>query len=208
MIKYFVRTTEERTLDKSFSQIDYELLIDRNHNSGKAFIEQLLEINDYDAVLMEDDIILCKDFKNKIEKVISEHPNDVINFFTMPMQYLNEQYTSSFVYNQCTYFPKGIAKKIHDLAMRFMPNNRSQEQIMKRCLCLLRTKHYIYRPCLVQHIDNGSLMGNHVMFCRRSPYFIDYLDELGMTYEEANVLENRRKLIALMKEKFKEIDKK
>ena len=31
-------------------------------------------------------------FKNKIEKVIAEHPNDIINFFTSPQEYINCSY--------------------------------------------------------------------------------------------------------------------
>ena len=70
MIKFFVRTTEERALDESFSQIKYELLVDKEHKPIDSFIKQLKMIDDYDAVLLEDDVILCKEFKRAIEKVI------------------------------------------------------------------------------------------------------------------------------------------
>ena len=35
MIKYFVRTTGERQVDSSYSQIEYELLIDTEHKPVK-----------------------------------------------------------------------------------------------------------------------------------------------------------------------------
>ena len=65
----------------------------------------------------------------------------------------------------------------------------------------MKLSYLVYRPCLVQHIDYNSLISN----CnkRRSPYFIDYLEELNITYEEARTEENRQKLINLMNEKFK-----
>lgn len=210
-IKYFIRTTGERILDESISRElgeDYTLLIDTEHNSARAFFKQLLEINDYDAVLMEDDIILCKDFKNRIEEVIKERPSEVINFFTNPCGYFRPKHEYFFCYNQCTFYPKGFSKILHDKIVECRLDYGRQELMVRTALIKLRKRHFVYRPCLVQHIDNGSLMGHNVNFCRRSPYFIDYLDELGITYEEASSKSNKDKLINLMKEKFKNIDNK
>lgn len=203
MIKYFIRTTNERQLDSSYSQLDYELLIDYNHNCGKAFIEQLEYVNDFDSVLLEDDVILCKDFKNRIEKVIAEHPNDIINFFSYPMEYAEEGYSRyQFCWNQCTYFPKGIGKQIVDIIKKYNFTNTSAERNLRFALNKLHMKYYIYRPYLVQHIDNGSLMAHNTICKRRSPFFVDYLDELGIDYKDANTTENKSKLVKLLKEKF------
>ena len=73
MLKFYVRTTLERQLDSSYSQIEYELLVDTEHKPIESFIEQLEQISEYDSVLLEDDLILCKDFKNRIEEVINKH---------------------------------------------------------------------------------------------------------------------------------------
>ena len=205
MIKYFIRTTGERTLHPSIERelgSDYTLLIDTEHNSGKAFIKQLLEINDYDSVLMEDDIILCKDFKKRVEEVISKYPNKMINFFTYPDRYFKSQFQYFFCYNQCHYFPKGLPKQIHDKIMELSLNYSSQELLLRRSLYSLKIRTLNYRPCLVQHIDNGSLMNHNPNFNRRSPYFIDYLDELGMDYKDVNNAEDQKKLFELMRSKF------
>lgn len=205
MIKYFVRTTLKRNLNASYNQIDYELLIDYHHNCGKAFLEQLECVNDFDSVLLEDDVILCKDFKNRIEKVIAEHPNDIINFFSGPLEYQPEGYSSHrFCWNQCTYFPKGIGKKIVDILRNNNFKTNSAEANMRFALIELDMNYYIYRPYLVQHIDDGSLMGHNTKHKRRSPFFIDYLDELGITYDEA--FKYKRELMSLMESKFKDID--
>ena len=87
MIKYFVRTTGERTLDDSFSQIEYTLLVDKEHKPVKSFIEQLEIIGDYDAIFLEDDVQLCRNFKEKVESVIKKYPDRLINFFTAPTNY-------------------------------------------------------------------------------------------------------------------------
>ena len=219
-IKYFVRTTLDRQLDSSYSQIEYELLIDKNHNVNKIFGDQLLSISNYDVVLLEDDLILCKDFKNRIEKVIHKYPNKIINFFTMPMKYFYKEITGiaghNFCYNQCTYIPKELLKMLGTKINEIIKNGytkkylgrESPEAYIKYALCELQIGTLTYRPCLVQHIDDGSLMNHTSSFSRRTPFFIDYLDELGITYEEAGSEENKKKLKALLKEKFKEANDK
>ena len=61
-----------------------------------------------------------------------------------------------------------------------------------------------YRPCLVQHIDKDTLIQEYKCGNRRTPYFIDYLEELNIPYEEACEPENKQRLIDLMNEKFKD----
>lgn len=214
MIKYFVRTTGNRVLDGSFSQIDYTLLVDKDHKFPNIFVEQLRAINEYDAVLMEDDIILCRDFDNRIKEVISRFPREIINFFTLPMEYLmpiSVPDSAKSCYNQCMYFPKGVAGKLADIIEKYNINNgkNTPEMMIKIAKCRNPYLTIInYRPCLVQHIDNNSLIGNDIKVGhRRSPYFIDYLDELGIDYVGAHNPINKQKLISLMNEKFKEIDK-
>ena len=208
MLKYFVRTTNERILDRTYAQIDYKKLVDLEHNPVKSFIEQLKIINDFDSVLLEDDLILCKDFKNKIEKIINQYSNEIINFFTVPMMYFKTKKDFGFCYNQCTYYPKGKALSIANEIENILLNDPkykgcNQYDILEnKALNNLKIRHIKYRPCLIQHLDNGSIMNNNVNFCRRSPYFIDYLDELGITYSEARKQENKEKLIKIMEQKF------
>lgn len=201
MIKYFVRTTGERQLDSSFSQIKYTLWIDNEHKPMQAFVSLLEAINDYDAVILEDDIILCENFKEEIERVINKYPNQIINFFNAPTLYKEVEVNSNFCYMQCRYYPKGTAKPIADKLKPYFRDKkvcpRLNAVLGKQGFTLLQ-----YRPCLVQHLDDSSLVGNRYGN-RRSPYFIDYLEELNMTYEETQKEENKEKLIALMEKKLK-----
>lgn len=203
MIKYFVRTTLDRQLDSSYSQIEYELLVDTEHKPVESFIEQLSIISDYDAVLLEDDLILCKDFKSRIEEVISEYYSNVINFFTLPNNYFTTHITDTpFKFNQCTYYPKGISKLIGEaMKNKVKYHNCGYDLIESWVLGELNISYVVYRPCLVQHIDFKSLISKSCE--RHSPYFIDYLDELDIDYNDAGKPENKARLIALMKEKFK-----
>ena len=201
MIHYFIRTTGERTLDKSISRElgeDYTLLVDTEHKPVKHFIEVLKTINNYDSVLLEDDVILCKDFKNRIEEVISAYHDQMINFFNSPELYTKILTNGNFCYMQCRYYPKGSC----NLLIKELDRFKDKPKVCP-CLNMISSKHNLtilqYRPCLVQHIDDSSLVGN-MHGRRRSPYFIDYLDELGITYDKA--YEHRKELIALMKSKF------
>lgn len=192
MIKYFVRTTGERTLDDSFSQIEYTLLIDKEHKPVKSFIEQLEIIGDYDAVFLEDDVQLCRNFKEKVESVIKKYPDRLINFFTAPTNYFMTREAQTFYFNQCTYYPKGLAKKL-SVEMRKIENEnpgRYQYDVLESmALKNMELKHIQFRPCLVQHLDFKSLVGNRDNY-RITPFFIDYLDDLNIKYEEAKIHKN------------------
>lgn len=208
---YYIRTTLERELNGSYNQITYKLIIDKEHKPIDSFIESLYQINDEDSVLMEDDLILCKDFVNRLNAVVEQYPNRIINFFWFPEFYVPTRETYQIAFNQCTFYPKGIAKQIADI-MVTLPRNEGYKKNMyslleKEALKQLGIKVIQYRPCLVQHLDNDTLLFEKTVNRRRSPYFMDYLDTLGITYEEAKDSENCRKLIKLMREHFKELCK-
>lgn len=211
-MKYYVRTTLERKLDETYSQIEYELLIDKEHKPVDSFIKQLEIISEEDSVLLEDDLILCKNFKERIESVIKQFPDKIINFFTFPARYFKAGESQNFLFNQCTYYPKGIAKQLAKV-MNVKENkeecakghNHLQYDVLEdMALKIMGLTHIRYRPCLVQHLDGKSLIGNRDSG-RMTIYFIDYLDELNISYEEANeqknVLKLRYKLLNTKKER-------
>lgn len=196
-IKYFVRTIKTREFD--YSQVEYTELIDRNPDFVQSFIDQLKIISEYDAVLLEDDCKLCKNFKEEIEKVIAEHPNDIISFFYHPKKFFTSHYTNEFMWNQCTYYPKGMAKTIADKmeelrkANKALGNLKCYDIVQEHAMAKLGILNYVHRPSLVQHIGgNSSLIGNTGE--RDTIYFKDYIDKLGISYIEAYELENRDKL--------------
>ena len=200
-IKYFVRTMEGRPeLLPSY----YEKIIDKEHRYVKSYIDALYQISEYDSVLVEDDIVLCNNFKEEIEKVIAQYPNDIINFFTTPESYFTTHYMERWNYNQCTYFPKGVSKIIADKMMeKYIPEEQCKIKqrygsLLYLSLSDLGIKHLAYRPSLVQHIDGKSTYDS-LFLQRNTIYFKDYLDKLGITMEEAFTLENRNKLKQLLK---------
>ena len=206
MLKYYIRTTGERVLDKSYSQINYELLIDTEHNARKSFVEQLehLATLDDDIVILEDDLILCDNFEALIEKVIYKYKDKIINFFYYPESYFSTHEDENFTWNQCVYYPNKLLK-ILAKEMRHQYTlypNTQHDTVEGRALKMLNISVINYRPCLVQHLDFDSLVGNSCMG-RRSPYFVDYLKELNIPYEKAYKKENKERLMKLMESKFR-----
>jgi len=196
-IKYFVRTTGERVLDKSYEQIEYTLLIDKEHKPIQSFIDQLNIISEYNAVLLEDDCILCDNFKENIKQVINNYPTDIINFFTRPLDYFITQYSTTFLYNQCTFYPQGtgklIANKMQDL-WKIFTDIRGYDYLEDKALQVLGMAHLQYRPALVQHNDKKSII-NTSHESRITPYYIDYLKELNIDYNSATCILSRGKLL-------------
>lgn len=66
------------------------------------------------AVLLEDDVVLTSNFKDKIEAVIVQHPDTLINFFSLSKKYLKPHWKKGREYcmNQCEYFPVGFSLKV------------------------------------------------------------------------------------------------
>lgn len=197
MIKFFVRTTLERKLDVSYSQIDFELLIDTEHKPVESFINQLEQISTYDAVLLEDDLLLCNNFKEEIEEVIRNHPNEIIQFYTKPCSYFTSHHSQTFVYNQCTYYPKGMGMVLANEMKLHKCVAGGYDLIENEVIHKVGLYIYIYRPCLVQHIDNFSLIGKSKVHAtdRITPYFKDYLDKYSIDYNNpSEVFANLGKL--------------
>lgn len=207
MIKYYIRTTKERIIDKSYGQIKYELLVDTEHNARKSFVEQLerlAELNE-DCVILEDDLELCKDFKNRIESIIKENKNEIINFYFEPRRYFYTTKQKYFCWNQCVYYPKEILKPL-SIEMRKqyeLHPLQAHDEVENIALNNLNIKNIVYRPCLVQHLDFKSLVGN-VSKDRITPFYIDYLEELNIPYEKAHYVMNRAKLYNLLNKHIEE----
>lgn len=185
-MKYYIRTTGERVLDETYNQIPYVKLIDKEHRYIDFFIDELERVGNEDCVIIEDDCILCRNFKERIEAVISQYPDKIINFFQFPgNKYFKTHESSQYLMNQCTYYPKNLSKKlaqemrkVHEEFPKF-----STDEVENVALNNLNETHIKYRPCLVQHLNIDSLLNHPIESARRrTPFFIDYLDNLNLEY--------------------------
>ncbi len=218
-VKYFVRTTGDRYFD--YRPLKYIYLYDYERKPVQAFIKQLEDINRYNAVLMEDDLTLCQNFQEEIEKVIAKYPNCIINFFEDPHIFETPLIRSlPFEWNQCTYYPKGVAGKIAAVMKQILPNFPKDQQLYSKvenaALHILKIPHVVWKPHLVQHNDFNTLL-NHSQnkfwdLARHDTiFFKDYLDEAGIDYmncyneKDINTLTNiRNKRVEEARKKYEE----
>lgn len=205
-MKLYIRTTGERVLHKSINKElgnNYTLLIDKEHKPIDSFIAQLKLIDNEDSLLLEDDVILCRNFLQEVNKAIDNWKGHIINFFTFPFKYVTTVLCEHpFVFNQCTFYPKGISKQIAEEMEKLRLPYSQYDVLESRALEKLKIPYVIYRPCLVQHIDNSTLIQKQSGY-RRCIWFKDYLDDLGIDYLNAYTLENKKKLTNYMNENFK-----
>ena len=209
-MKYFVRTAGTRILDDSYKQIEYTLLIDNNRQPIDHFIESLKIISQFNAILLEDDLVLCKNFDEEVHKAIDIYPNRIINFFQNPYKASPIEEKYDIWWNQCTYYPRGIAEKIADIMdglerRKNGPKKNQYSYLESEALRMLDIKLVQYRPHLVQHKDFDTLLFDQTLNIRRSIYFIDYLKKLGISYDE--VKSHTKELRSLMELHFKELQK-
>lgn len=119
------------------------------------------------GVILEDDIFLCDDFKSKIKKVISEKPNELIQFFSMRSAdlHIGSRYDtgSKFIMGQCYYLPKGMGKDIYEYSFEYYKTTTHKTCPSDLCvgqyLKSKKIRYWIHIPNLVDHRPCKSMLG-------------------------------------------------
>lgn len=199
---FFVRTTLDRKLHLSYNQINFKLVIDYSHSPIVSFITLLKEIDD-ECVILEDDLILCDDFLSLITNVINLYPNTIINFFEDPHKYFTSHFKTDFAWNQCTYYPKGLAHLIGCEMEKLLSDNIyvAYDILERKALRNLSIRYLVYRPCLVQHLDIDSLIQIKTLN-RRTPFFVNYLNKFNIDYNDAYKSSNLELLLQELNNNF------
>lgn len=130
---------------------------DKTRNAMDTFMESLNIIGEDDALSMEDDIILTSDFMAKAKKEIAEHPDTVIQFFSMRGADLTigSRYEngSKFIANLCVYYPKGWAKDFQQWisTVDLKSYITAYDWLMADYMKATKQKYWIVVPNLVDH---------------------------------------------------------
>ena len=179
---YVIRAVESRRkyveeMQKTLPQA--VVYYDEFHDAMKSFLYVCKNIiGDQECVLMQDDIIFCNDFQNKIESVISEHPDTLINFFSLSKKYLKPHFKCGreFCMAQCVYFPKGFANKIIEKYDEWVKydngKNPTADDFLIGYAWGLSNKYFIWQPSLVQHIECKSVIDQKRSTKRQSITFV------------------------------------
>lgn len=163
---------------------ELEVFTDSVGDGYGIFFEICRSINETGGVVLEDDVQLCRDFKNRLETVVSEKgKGEVISFFERPKNELDTAYIggSNFLWMQCVYLPPGLPEKIVGYHDEFKANRPEQwkgmatDMLIAYTLVQEKIKYWRIRPTLVQHLPFDSVIGSRPRN-RQTCYFIDDLE--------------------------------
>ena len=113
-MKYCIRKVPERNT-KYLERLLPEAVVvsDVNHNGAIWSFLKAIEIVDDDCIYIQDDMLLCKDFKTRAESYVKQYPDDIISFSSQ-WQYSHNITQEGFdnkcaLWVMCVYIPKDIA---------------------------------------------------------------------------------------------------
>ncbi len=163
---YVVRAVKERKafVDEILKQIpDAIVYWDEYGNAMQSYLHVCKNIvGEQPAVLLEDDIVLTSDFRAKIEAVISQYPEILINFFSLSKKHTQPHFKKGREYcmNQCEYFPAGFGRKVAEAYERW--DKKETEPTAYDFLVGYAWGHskpyLVWCPSLVQHRQVKSII--------------------------------------------------
>ena len=157
--KFIMRTTGDLDLSEYFKAIPSIMMcVDTDHNAMHTFAASLEMAGDAPCVNMEDDIILCSDFVERVNSEIEKRPNDVIQFFSMRKDDLTVGSRwingSQFMMNQCFYLPAGMSRELRsymDVWPRYAEHPTGYDILMADFFKERKIKYWNVCPNLVDH---------------------------------------------------------
>ena len=162
-MKIIVRKMPDMVLNNSFNQIEgiYETCF--NGNAMETFMKSIDMSQDEDCLNLEDDIILCDNFIDEINRAVKAFPNKVITFFTLKnVKETSQMAGKTFCMNQCVYMPKWFNRLLKKYYPKWIRTERGKanptgyDYMMGDLLSMLGEKYVLYVPCLVQHMEMKS----------------------------------------------------
>ena len=182
---YIVRAVQERAHFVKYLQKripDLRVVWDQERSAYRTFVLALKAQGNEPAVQMEDDILLCENFIERVEAVIEKNPGIIISFFTM--RDIHESRIEGYSpgpTNQCNYIPAEIAvglveaSKTHDPTHIGAKGNllpESGDAFLCKYMQKNRLKYLISVPNLCDHRRGKSAMNPSRSSFRQSKSFV------------------------------------
>lgn len=93
-----------------------KVIMDTDGNAMHTFVALLRSVGESPALIMEDDVLVCHDFKRRVDAEIARRPQDIIQFFSRRKKDLEVGSRwipmASFSFNICFYLPQGYCKRL------------------------------------------------------------------------------------------------
>lgn len=134
-------------------------------------------------IRLEDDAILCKNFKERAEALVANDPNCIHQFFSLR----DSDYTagsryvtgSAFMTTVCIYVPAGMGHDIVEFyyndwreSKRGLENPTGYDILIADYLKAKKLKYFVDVPCLVQHAVEKSAINPKRSSKRQSKMFV------------------------------------
>lgn len=138
------------------------------HSAMTTFLRSFEMVKDDEAVVhFEDDVCLTVDFIEKAAAVISDHENDIIQFFSRSVRDARDgsRWQSTFSCSPCVYFPCGVSRKIAafydspEWATEKSANPSGTDLLVNKWLSTHGLRHWVHIPSLVEHSCEPSMIG-------------------------------------------------
>lgn len=163
---------------------DIEIIenLEKGKGANETFIDGFRISKDRPFIKLEDDVILCTNFCEEIEKAIKEIGEDrFISFFTLktfdPVEN-KELNGSTFCSSLCFYVPSGMSSKIIEYYETKWKHSKVAKEnptgfdyIIRDFLKENKIKYYMVLPNLVQHQVGKSVINERRSSKRQSLYF-------------------------------------
>ncbi|MCL2093010.1 MAG: hypothetical protein FWH12_02340 [Treponema sp.] len=180
-MKFIMRTTYERKVDEYPKDIPGLIFSTISERSGYKNFQNALSIaGDDSAVHMEDDIILCADFYNRIKIIVNERPNDIIQFFSGTRSDDQKKGTryetgAKFLWAQCFYLPPGMSKEMYHFSLNWKDRDNKfggwSDVMVADYFKMKKRKYLVVVPSLVDHMEGKSLIDPRRSSKRQSKTF-------------------------------------
>ena len=139
---------------------------DRKRDAMDTFLRAMRMAGDDPCIHLEDDIVLAKDFYRRITNAIKDHPDNMIQFFSMRKADLEvgSRWDSNYMMNQCHYNPAGYSNLIADYWHEWKETEEGKanavgyDTMMNRWLRNRKEKYWIHVPSLVDHRVGKSMI--------------------------------------------------
>jgi hypothetical protein len=137
---------------------DAEIVWDEHHQAFQTWRKVMETIGEQAAIVLEDDVTLVEGWRDKIEVVVADHPESLIQFFTLGDRAESGwESGSTFMMNQCYYLPKGMASALLEYSDTWTPERHKSgsgwdyDYLMADWLADNRMRYWRSLPSLVQH---------------------------------------------------------
>ena len=157
---------------------------DQNQDPMETFMRAWGSHPENPTIFLQDDIILTKDFLIKVHEVISKHPEDVIQFFSMRKADIEIgtrwESGSSYIANLCYYLPKNVSGEVFDFGTTWKGRlfngeyvATSGDYLVNDYLKKSKRKYLLHIPSLVEHAQVPSAIDSRRSKFRQSKTFVD-----------------------------------